>query len=206
MSTEILSLIVAALAVVVGPTVSYRLGVRRFEHERELDDRADARSTLAQGALELGRMKAVMKDALTAFQEPLAGRGDWPSDFRDYIARLEMAKEALESALAGIRIRFCDGDAVVNEFDGACSAVTSIVSVYWIARGAEIGGDSPNDPREDSREAWELSQKFDDHKAAYLAATQTSSELNSATARSAAISQYRRQNSSLETNRIERRF
>jgi hypothetical protein len=100
MSTEILSLIVAALAVVVGPAVSYRLGVRRFAHERELDDRADARSSLAHGALELGRMKTVMKDALTAFKEPIAGHGDWPSDFRNYIARLETAKEALESALA----------------------------------------------------------------------------------------------------------
>lgn len=172
MSTEILSLIVAALAVVVGPFVSYWLGVRRFAHERELDDRADARSTLAQGALELGRMKTVMKKALGAFDGPLAGRGDWPSDFGDYIAKLETAKEAVESALAGIRIRFRDGDAVVNEFDGACSAVTSIISVYWIARGDEFGGGSPNESREDSREAWELSQKFDDHKAAYLAAAQ----------------------------------
>jgi hypothetical protein len=172
MSTEILSLIVAAVAVVVGPFVSYWLGVRRFAHERELEDRADARSTLAQGALELGRMKTVMKKALAAFDGPLAGRGDWPSDFGDYIAKLETAKEAVESALAGIRIRFRDGDAVVNEFDGACSAVTSIISVYWIARGDEFGGGSPNESREDSREAWELSQMFDDHKAAYLAAAQ----------------------------------
>ena len=169
MSTEILSLIIAVLAVVVGPITAYGLGVQRFAHERELDDRADARSTLVQGALELGRMKAVMKEALTAFQGPLAGRGEWPSDFRDYIARLETAKEALESALAGVRIRFREGDAVVTEFDGACSAVTSIISVYWIARGNEFGGGSPNDSREDSREAWELSQTFDDHKAAYLA-------------------------------------
>lgn len=117
-------------------------------------------------------MKTVMKEALAAFDGPIAGRGDWPSDFRDYIAGLETAKEALESALAGIRIRFRDGDAVVNEFDGACSAVTSIISVYWIARGDEFGGGSPNNSREDSREAWELSQKFDDHKAAYLAAAQ----------------------------------
>ncbi len=172
MSTEILSLIVAALAVVVGPTVSYWLGVRRFAHERELDDRADARSTLAQGALEMGRMKSAMKEALTDFKEPIAGRGDWPVDFRDYIGRLETAKEALESSLAVIRIRFRDGDAVVNELEGACSAVTSIISVYWIARGDEFGGGSPNDSREDSREAWELSQKFDDHKAAFLAAAQ----------------------------------
>jgi hypothetical protein len=172
MSTETLSLIVAALAVVVGPAGAYILGVRRFAHERELDDRADARSALAQGALELGRMKAVMKDALTAFKEPIAGHGDWPADFRDYIGGLETAKEALESELAGIRIRFRGGDAVVSELDGACSAVTSIISVYWIARGDEFGGGSPNDSREDSREAWELSQKFDDHKAAYIAAAQ----------------------------------
>lgn len=172
MSTEELSLIVAALAVVVGPMVAYKLGVRRFAHERELDDRADARSTLAKGALELGQMKAAMKDALTAFKEPIAGHGDWPADFRDYIAKLEVAKEALDSALAGIRIRFSDGDAVVTEFHGACSAVTSIISVYWIAKGDEFGGGSPNASREDSRKAWELSQKFDDHKAAYLAAAQ----------------------------------
>jgi hypothetical protein len=172
MSTEELSLIVAALAVIVGPIVSYRLGIRRFAHERDLDDRADARSILAHGALELGRMKTVMKDALTAFKEPIAGKADWPPDFRDYIARLETAKEALESALAEIRIRFRDGDAVVNEFDRACRSVTSIISVYWIARGDEFGGGSPNDSREDSREAWELSQKFDGHKAAYLAAAQ----------------------------------
>jgi hypothetical protein len=172
MNTEELSLIVAALAVVVGPIVAYKLGVRRFAHERELDDRADARSTLAKGALELGRMKTVMKDALTEFKEPIAGRGDWPADFRDYIAKLEAAKEALESASAAIRIRFSAEDAMVNEFHGACGSVTSIISIYWIARGDEFGGGSPNDPREDSREAWELSQKFDDHKAAYLAAAQ----------------------------------
>lgn len=167
-----MSLIIAALAVVVGPIAAYRLGVRRFAHERALDDRADARSTLVQGALGLGRMETVMKDALTAFKGPIAGHGDWPADFRDYIGGLETAKEALESALAGIRIRFRDGDAVVNELDGACSAVTSIISVYWIARGDEFGGGSPNDSREDSREAWELSQKFDGHKVAYLAAAQ----------------------------------
>jgi hypothetical protein len=172
MSTETLSLIIAALAVVVGPLAAYRLAIRRFAHERELDDRADARSTLAQGALELGRMKTVMKEALTVFKEPIAGHGDWPSDFRDYIAGLETAKEALESALAGIRIRFREGDAVANEFDGACRAVTSIISVYVIARGDAFGGGSPSDSREDSREAWELSQEFDDHKAAFLAAAQ----------------------------------
>lgn len=38
MSTEILSLIIAALAVVIGPITAYKLGVRRFAHERELDD------------------------------------------------------------------------------------------------------------------------------------------------------------------------
>lgn len=76
MNTETLTLVIAALAVVVGPFAAYRLGVRRFAHEQELDDRADARSTLPLGALELGRMKAVMKDALTAFKEPIAGHGD----------------------------------------------------------------------------------------------------------------------------------
>ncbi len=124
MSTEILSLIVAALAVVVGPTVSYRLGARRFVHERELDDRADARSILAEGALELGRLKAVMKDALTKFEKPLNTGEDWPPDSGREIGRLEKGVEGLESALAGVRIRFEEGSAVIDELQGALGGGT----------------------------------------------------------------------------------
>jgi hypothetical protein len=165
---NVLTIAVAALAVLT----TYVIGSRRFKFDRQTDDRKDARATLADGALELGRMKAVMKDALTAFKEPLAGRGDWPSDFRDHIAKLERAKEAVESALAAIRIRFADGEDVVAEYEGACDAVTAIISVYWIARGDEFGSGTPNDPVEDSAEAWTQSEAFDAHKMAFLAAAQ----------------------------------
>lgn len=58
---NVLGLIVSVLVLVA----TVVLGLLRFKHERMLDDRADARSTLAEGALELGRLKSVMKDAFT---------------------------------------------------------------------------------------------------------------------------------------------
>jgi len=86
----VLGLIVSVLALIA--TVA--IGLLRFRHERILNDRADARSTLAEGALELGRMKSVMKDALTAFTKPLETGEGWPNDYGEEIGRLEKAAEA----------------------------------------------------------------------------------------------------------------
>lgn len=55
----VLGLVASVLALVV----TIVIGLLRFKHERMLDDRADARSILAEGVLELGRLKSAMKDA-----------------------------------------------------------------------------------------------------------------------------------------------
>jgi hypothetical protein len=163
MSTaEILSTI--AVLVSAGTLI---VALQRFRHERKMEDRRDARSTLADGALELGRMKAVMKETLTDLQTPLRGAADWPVDFGDYIRALEQAKEALESALAATRIRFPQGAEVVVELNGAWESVRSLISVYVIAHG-----DRGSDPDSDWHEAWNLSEAFDQHKEEYLDAAQ----------------------------------
>jgi len=177
MSTEELSLIVAALAVIVGPLGAYKLGVRRFAHERELDDRADARSILAEGALELGRMKGVMKDALTKFDGPLNSGEGWPDDFGIEIGRLEKAGEDLEFALAAVRIRFKAGSAVIEELHKALVAGRSIISVYFLARRSDQAGGQRREQldrkgRDDYLEVMEASIEFDQHRDAYLLAAQ----------------------------------
>jgi membrane protein YqaA with SNARE-associated domain len=56
--TAEISVIISAVAVLgslSGAVITYRLGLSRFGHERSLADRADARSTLADAALELYR-------------------------------------------------------------------------------------------------------------------------------------------------------
>jgi hypothetical protein len=172
MTTEELSLIVAALAVVVGPVVAYKLGVRRFAHERELDDRADARSILADGAL-----KGVMKDVLTTFTRPLETGEDWPDEYGEEISKLEQAAEDLEAALAAVRIRFDQGSDVVVELDAALAAARSVITVYFLARSDDLAGGNRRErqdrkSREDYSEVMQLSLNFDNHKAAYLAAAQ----------------------------------
>jgi hypothetical protein len=86
MNTAEVALIVSGVAAAgsVGTAIAtYKLGVRRFTHERELADTADARSILAEAALQLGRMKGTLKNALTVFQRPLETGEDWPVDFSD---------------------------------------------------------------------------------------------------------------------------
>ena len=168
-----LGLIISVLAL-VGTVV---LGLLRFRHERMLDDRADARSILADSALELGRMKSVLKDAFTAFSRPLETDEVRPEDFGAQIGNLEKGAEALESALAAIRIRFEQDSAVVTELAGAVTTTRSLISVYFLARQSDTGGDRRSgrrdrQDRDDRRGAWELSKAFDQHRDAYLAAAQ----------------------------------
>lgn len=167
MSTEELSLIVAALAVVVGPLAAYMIGVRRFAHERELDDRNDARSILAQGALELGRMKGVMKDTLAKFEKALRGTEPWPPDTKGQINAMEIAEETLESALAAVRIRFAHDDEIVIRLEGAHDSAHSALITYWMAAGTE-----PNDDHTDYAEAIKFGTLFDSYKDTYLVVAQ----------------------------------
>lgn len=177
MSTEQLSLVVAALAVVVGPVGAYMLGIRRFVHERELDDRNDARSILAEGALELGRMKGVMKDALTKVGPSLNTGEDRPDDFGAEIGRLEKGGEGLEMALAAVRIRFAAGSPVIEELNAALIEARKVIITYVLAKHSDQAGGRRREQldrrgRDDTIELMDASVKFDQHRDAYLAAAQ----------------------------------
>jgi hypothetical protein len=151
---------------------SVLVGLLRFSHERKMADHADARSVLAEGALEVLRMKSVLKDALTKFGMPLRGSASWPPDFHEQIGKLEVAGEELESALAALRIRFPQTDDSVVELDAALQSARSLISIYTTTRGDEFGGSSGGG-REAHREALSMSATFDRHRDAYLAAAQT---------------------------------
>lgn len=159
----VLGLVVSLVAVVATVAV----GALRFRHERKLADIADARSILAEGVLELGRMKSVMKDALTKFEQPLTGRGEWPSDSLDEIRKLELAAENLESALAAVRIRFQHDSDVVTQLEGAYDAARSVITVYGLANGTEA-----DDDHSDYAEALMLGTNFDSRKDIYLITAQ----------------------------------
>src|SRR5262249_42408667 len=116
-TAEILSAF--AVAVSVGTLI---VAIGRFSHERKLEDRRDARSVLAEAAFELGRMKGVMKDTLTKFEKARTGREPWPPNTKELINAMEAAEEALESALAAVRIRFAPADKVVTPLEGAYDA------------------------------------------------------------------------------------
>jgi hypothetical protein len=160
--------ILSAVAVAVSAStliVTYRLGVRRFEHERALDDRSDARSILVEGARELWRMKQVMRDQLTDLGAPLRSGENWPTDFGERIGTLEERRDALEAALDVIRIRFAKERSVVVTYTGAWKAVRGLITVYVITR-------SDQGNRESFREARECSEEFDHYQDAYLVAAE----------------------------------
>ncbi|HKI86403.1 MAG TPA: hypothetical protein VKA53_06635 [Thermoanaerobaculia bacterium] len=158
--------IVATAAVLISAG-TLLVSMRRFDHERKMEDRRDARSILAEGALELDRMKSVMKDALTEFGGPLTGRAEWPppEESKDQIHKLELAAEELESALAAIRIRFQHDETVVVRLESAYDSARSVIAVYWSAYGTD-----PD--RQDNAELRNVSATFDSQKDAYLIAAQ----------------------------------
>jgi hypothetical protein len=163
---NVLTVCISALA--VGTT--FYLGSQRFKHDRRAEDRKDARATLADGALELSRMKAAMKDANTAFGRPMAGRAEWPDNYSDLLSDLEHGKEWLEAKLAAIEIRFAENENVVTELRGAVGAVTALISISAIAR-AETHANVDRTAHS-TRESNAANEKFDAHKKAFLAAAQ----------------------------------
>jgi hypothetical protein len=163
---NVLTICISALAV----CTTFYLGSQRFKHDRRAEDRTDARATLADGALELGRMKAAMKDANTAFGGPMAGRADWPDNYKDLLSDLELGKEWLEQKLAAIEIRFAEDEDVVTELRGAVKAVTALISISVIAR-PETHADVDRTTHS-TRESREANERFDAHKKAFLAASQ----------------------------------
>lgn len=164
----ILGLIVSVAALIATVVV----GLLRFRHERKLADIADARSILADGALELGRTKGVLRDALTAFKGPLEGQGDWPNDFASEIGKLEAAADALEAALVGVLIRFAEGSRVAKEMAAAHKDVRQLIVKYVQAYQRDQSGRARKEPEEDFSPVWETSLDFDARRAGYLEAAQ----------------------------------
>jgi hypothetical protein len=151
----------------VGSIGAVLVGFYRLRHERIATDRADARSTLAEGALELGRMKGVMKDTLAKFEKALKGEEPWPPDTREQIKAMEIAEEALDSALAAVRIRFAHDDEIVIRLEGAHDSARSALITYWMAAGTE-----PDDDHTDYAEAIKFGTLFDSYKDTYLVVAQ----------------------------------
>jgi len=170
----VLGLIVSVLALVATVVV----GLLRFKHERTLADRADARSILAEGALELGHLKSAMKDAFSKFTKSLETGEGWEDvPYSAEVSKLEQAGEALEAALAAVRIRFKQDSAVVVELAAALAAARSVITVYFLARNDDLADGKRRERlekkgREDYSEALQLSIDFDNHKDAYLAVAQ----------------------------------
>jgi hypothetical protein len=176
MGTGEASLLVSSVAAVgsVGAVIAtYRLGVLRFAHERKQADRSDGRETLAAGALVLGQAKAEMKTAFTAYQKGLnsGNADDWPADeeFWSQMRVLEAQAEALEAALAGVRIRFKQTAPIVVELAGAVEKLRSLLTIYFLAHANHGNKDSDG---ADHAEALTFSQEWDSHRDAYLDAAQ----------------------------------
>jgi hypothetical protein len=148
--------------------VTYKLGVRRFDHERELDERGDARSILAAGALELGRME-------NAQGEVFGSLGIVNTrDFSSHSKKLNQASEGLEAALAGVRIRFEQESDVVIELEGAIAITQRLMLTYAVVVGSRLDGGERLDPQEfyESDEVGELVIDFGKQRDLYLAAAQ----------------------------------
>jgi hypothetical protein len=160
--------IAAAGGAIAAAVVSWRLGVRRLEHEREQNDRADGRETLAAGALALAHAKSEMKTALTAYESGLNSNSEWPpyDEFWAQLRKLEAQAEALEAALAAVRIRFDQGAPVVTELATAVAHLRSLITVYFLAHGDE------DEDGQSLAEALALSEQWDKARDDYLAAAQ----------------------------------
>lgn len=167
--SEVLS--VAALLISAGTLGAALL---RFRHERKMEDRKDARSILAEGALELGRMKGALRDALTVFKDPLEGHTSWPPDFPEQIAKLEAAADKLEAALVAVRIRFEKDARAVREMIAAAEGVFALVAKYVQARQHDVfgGGRNERTKEKDFELIWQTSLDFDARRAGYLEAAQ----------------------------------
>jgi hypothetical protein len=150
------------------------VGWLRLKHERGLADRADARSILAEGALELGRTKGALKEALTKFQFSLEIGAPWPHNFDELLGNLERQIDSLESAVAAVRIRLKSGDDAVTEIETAVETMRSITDLCAMARvESDFGNESTPDQRwENGIRLKALIDTFDSHRDAYLVAAQ----------------------------------
>lgn len=166
---EVLTLGISVAAVIV--TVG--IGLLRFRHERRLADLEDARRTLGDAALELGKIKSTMRDALTAFQEPLATGEGWPSETIEIIRRLEAAHEAAEAERDAARIRFERDSAIVSALDRAQDALKAVMALYYVAwKASGPPGARRKERTDDNAEAFRFSLAYDEARSDFLDAAQ----------------------------------
>lgn len=162
---------ILGLTVSVGALVATALlGLLRFKHERELEDARDARGTLAEGALELGRMKETLRRAQDAFGPALTTGENWPEDEEGEFQVLDERINALESAQAAIRIRFKGTDPIVQALDMALAAAHAMRSRYYLLelRERPQGGQIPDSYQRDMRDVLALHRQFDVNRDKFL--------------------------------------
>jgi hypothetical protein len=165
--------LVVSLGALVG-TVT--LGLLRFRHERELANEVDARAVLAETALELGRMKGAMKDALSEFGPALSTGENWPDDMVQEMRKFEARIDALEAAQAAVRIRFKRDHPVVAVLDNAIKLTRKLRFIYrrMERRAKPQGGEVPAAYEEEYQEAFAAGEQFDAYVNEYLDAAQKS--------------------------------
>jgi hypothetical protein len=166
---------VLGLIVSVGALVAtVVLGLLRFKHERELEDARDARATLADGALELSRLKEALGEALSAFRPALTTGKDWPEDYGGEFRALDERIGALDSAQAAVRIRFKGDDPVVSALDQAQETARAIRLTYYllVTREGPQGNQIPDSYQQNTRDALALHRQFDRYRSKFLEAAQ----------------------------------
>lgn len=118
-----------------------------------------------------------MRDAITAFHQPLQSGSGW-DNYTPIVSNLESVAENLEDALAGVQIRFEQNHPIVTELNAALESVRSLIIIYFVAHQADVGGGGRREriekrgEEDDFSRAHKASAEFDQHKAAYLAAAQ----------------------------------
>jgi hypothetical protein len=165
--------ILSASASIAAAVVVWNLGVKRFAHERAESDRKDARYVLAAGALALGQAKTTLREAYGRFEAPLGNLArEWPDNTWDTLNDILDAAEALEAALAALRIRFDKSDPVVGELGLALGDVRALAALYRRAAGSVFGASQNRDELADSERGEKLNVSYDGHKDAFLDAAQ----------------------------------
>ncbi|MDX6610378.1 MAG: hypothetical protein QOF85_2303 [Solirubrobacterales bacterium] len=150
------------------------LGLLRFKHERKLEDARDARVILADGALELSRLKEALSRAQDAFGPALTTGKNWPEDEEGEFRTLDEHIGALDSAQAAVRIRFKSDDPVVASLDQAQATAHAIRSTYYLLdlRVRPQGDQIPDSYQQNMRDALALHRQFDRYRNMFLEAAQ----------------------------------
>jgi hypothetical protein len=159
--------VVALLATVI-------LGLLRFRHEQKLADQADARATLAEGALALGHTKTTLDRAQDAFGSAMTTGQHWPEDEEAELRAIDDQVGELERAQAAVRIRFKGDHAAVDALDLAINTAQGIRMQFNLLglRERPQGDQPPDSYQETTGDVLSLYRQFDRCRDRYLTAAQ----------------------------------